>query len=361
MEQNTQKKRRKTFVTAVVAVVVVGILGIVWFVEARKYETTDNAQIDGNIVAIRSSVTAYVDKINFTDNQQVEKGQLLVVFDTTKLQQNFIQVESSFENAKANKSIVEADIEEAQNDVASLTSKAEAVHQNVIAAQANLDKTKSNYVRISELLKIKGATDEQLDAVQASLKVAQSEYDKANNNWHSALLELKNSKLQVEIQNNALKQAIASVTQYQAELKLARYDLDHAFIKAPCGGIVTKRAINIGEFVSAGQSLFLIVDNNNIWVSANFKEIDLSSIKKGQPVNVEVDTYPDLHITGKVASVSGATGSKFTLLPPDNATGNFIKVTQQVPVRILLDPLTPDIQKLLLPGLSAFVKIQIHE
>ncbi|HKK12768.1 MAG TPA: HlyD family secretion protein, partial [Flavobacteriaceae bacterium] len=346
-------------VGTVAAVILIVVSGIIWFLKSNQYESTDNAQIDGNIVAVRSSVTAYVDKINFTDNQFVKEGQHLVVFDTTLLQGKVAQAEAALENAKAGRLIVGAKIAEAKYTTESSSEQADAAHQNVLAAKARLDKTKNNYNRIIALQKVKGATAEQFDEANASFKVAQSDYDKARNDWQSALAELKNRKLQAEAQGNALEQALADIKQQQANLAMARYDLKHAVVKAPCNGIVTKRAINNGELVSAGQSLFVVIDNSKIWVSANFKETKLSKIKKGQPVKIKIDGYPNLKLTGKVESVSGATGAKFALLPPDNATGNFIKVTQHVPVRISLDSVSPEIQQELLPGLSAFVKIKI--
>lgn len=359
MEQKGKKKKALIIAGIAAAIILIAVSGIAWFLKSNQYESTDNAQIDGNIVAIRSSVTAYVDKINFTDNQFVKEGRLLVIFDTTKLQEKVTQAEAVLENAKASGLIAESKITEAKYEVESSAQQADAKHQNVIAAQVGLSKTQNNFKRISNLQKIKGATAEQFEEANASLQVAQSDYDKARNNWQSALAALKNSQLKAEAQKDELKQALAAIKQHQADLQLARFDLQHAFVKAPCNGMVTKRAINKGELVSAGQSLFVVVDYSRIWVSANLKETKLSEIKKGQPVKIEIDGYPTLKLTGKVESISGTTGSEFALLPPDNATGNFIKITQHVPVRISLDPVGLEIQQKLLPGLSAFVKIQI--
>ena len=360
MEQKGKKKKTWMMVGIVAAVILIAVWGITWFLKSNQYESTDNAQIDGNIVAVRSSVTAYVDKIDFTDNQRVREGQLLVVFDTTKLQEKVAQAEAVLEDAKATRLIAESKITEARYAVESSAEQADAEHQNVLAAKARLDKAKNNFNRVSALQKVKGTTAEQFDEANTSLQVAQSDYDKARNDWQSALAELKNSKLRVEAQGNALKQALADIKQHQADLQMVRFDLQHAFVKAPCNGMVTKRAINKGELISAGQSLFVVIDNSKIWVSANFKETKLSEIKEGQPIKINVDAYPNLTLTGKVKSVSGVTGAKFALLPPDNATGNFIKVTQHVPVRISLDSIAPEIQQELLPGLSAFVKIKTN-
>ncbi|GET25662.1 HlyD family secretion protein [Prolixibacter sp. NT017] len=359
MEQKG-KKKKTGIIAGLAAVILIAVSGTAWLLESNRYESTDNAQIDGNIVAVRSSVTAYVDRINFTDNQLVKEGRLLVVFDTTKLQEKVTRAEAALENAKVTKLIAQSKIAEARYTAESSSRKTDAVKQNVLASKARLDKAASNFKRINALAKIKGATAEQFDEAKASLQVAKSDYEKNRSDWQSALAELKNTQLQAEAQKNALKQAQADIKQKQADLDMARYDLQHAFIKAPCSGIVTKRAINEGELISAGQSLFVVIDNRKIWVSANFKETKLSEIKEGQPVRIKVDGYPDLKLTGKVESVSGATGAKFALLPPDNATGNFIKVTQHVPVRISLDSIAPKIRKELFPGLSAFVKIKIN-
>ena len=154
--------------------------------------------------------------------------------------------------------------------------------------------------------------------------------------------------------------AKAEIKQREAELILAKKQLSYATVIAPCNGIVSKRAIQQGQYVSSGQSLCVVIDNEHCWVSANFKETQLEKIKIGSEVEIELDAYPDLKLTGKVESYSGATGAKFSLLPADNATGNFIKITQRFPIRISIDNFPKDKATELFPGLSVFVKVKVH-
>ncbi len=156
---------------------------------------------------------------------------------------------------------------------------------------------------------------------------------------------------------NQIVIAESQVEQCNADLIIARRQLDYAIVKAPCDGIVSKRSVQEGQYISPGQSLCALVDISNLWITANFKETQLKNIKKGQQVKIKVDAYPDLGMEGKVESFSGATGAKYSLLPPDNSTGNFIKIAQRIPVKITIDRIPADRINELFPGMSVFVKV----
>ena len=166
-------------------------------------------------------------------------------------------------------------------------------------------------------------------------------------------------RAQSKADQNQIELARAQIKQREAELAVANKQLSYATVLAPCNGIVTKRAIQQGQYVSAGQSLCVVVDNDHFWISANFKETQLQNIKLGSEVTIKLDAFPDLELTGKVESYSGATGAKFSLLPPDNATGNFIKIVQRFPSRISIDNFPKDRASEIFPGLSAFVKVKV--
>ena len=153
--------------------------------------------------------------------------------------------------------------------------------------------------------------------------------------------------------------AKAQIKQREAELILAQKQLSYATVIAPSSGVVTKRSIQLGQYVTMGQSLCVIIDTENYWVTANFKESQLGKMKIGDEVEIELDAYPDLKLVGKIESYSGATGAKFSLLPPDNSTGNFIKITQRFPLRISLDNFPKERATDIFPGLSAFVKVKV--
>jgi membrane fusion protein (multidrug efflux system) len=357
MEQEiTKKKSGKFIIVAVVLFVIAGIATGYW-IKSKTYETTDNAQLDCNIVPIRSVVSAYLRSIRFADNEHVKKDQVLFVLDTTEIRARFDQAEAALAIANAKllsaKNKATASIESAS--AGDLT--AESYEQNIISAKANFDKARSTFTRTSVLLKIKGATQEQYEAAEANLSIAKADYAKAINIHKSSSTNSMGLKLLAKSEESQIILAEEQMKQCNADLLLAKKQLDYAIVRAPCDGIVSKRAVEQGQYVSVGQNLCAIVENENIWVTANVKETQLNKIKVGQQVKIKIDAYPDLDLTGKIESFSGATGAKYSLLPPDNATGNFIKIIQRIPIKISISELPKDETRILFPGMSVFIKI----
>lgn len=345
----------------IIACLLIGILGtgIFYWMKSKSYETTDNAQLDCNIVPVRSVVTAYIKNINFTDNQLVKKGQVLFAFDT-------IELKAKVDEAQASLKIADAKLLSAKNKASASTESAvagnltgESYRQGIISAKASLEKAQSVFDRTSALLKIKAATQEQYETAETDLAVAKAEYTKAMNVRESSFSTTMSLKSLAKSDVSQISLAEAQVEQCKADLILAQQQLNYAIVRAPCNGVVSKRSVEEGQFISVGQNLCAVVDNENLWVTANMKETQLTDIKIGQDVKINVDAYPHLNLTGKIESFSGATGAKYTLLPPDNATGNFIKITQRIPVRISINKLTEDKVHVLFPGMSVFVKVQI--
>jgi len=331
--------------------------GVVYQIKSNTYEATDNAQLDCNIVPIRSVVAAYVKSINFTDNSLVKKGEILFVFDTTEIKAKFKEAQASLEIANAkllfsqNKALASSENSRAGD----LT--ADSYEDVIISAKANLEKAQSSFDRISALLKIKAATQEQYETSETNLSVAKAEYAKAISVRKSSSSTTLGLKSLAKSDLNQIHLAQAEIEQRKADLILAQQQLIYAIVRAPCNGIVSKRAVEEGQYISVGQNLCAVVDNENLWVSANVKETQLKDIKIGQGVKIKVDAYPNLDLTGKIESFSGATGAKYSLLPPDNSTGNFIKITQRIPVRISVSRQFTNKDHLLFPGMSVFVKI----
>jgi membrane fusion protein, multidrug efflux system len=360
MEQEvTKKKSGKFMIVAAVLIVILGI-AIVFYIRSKSYETTDNAQLDCNIVPIRSVVAAYVISIRFTDNEHVKKDQVLIVFDTTEIKARYNQAEAALviANSKllSSKNRATASIESAS--AGDLT--AESYGQNIIASKANLEKALSIFNRTSDLLKIKGATREQFETAEANLAVARAEYAKAINIQKSSSTTSMGLKLLAKSDENQINLALAQIEQCRADLLLAQRQLDYAIVRAPCDGIVSKRSVEEGQYISVGQNLCAVVENENMWVTANVKETQLKNIKTGQQVKIKIDAYPDLDLKGKIESFSGATGAKYSLLPPDNSTGNFIKIIQRIPVKISINEFPKDKAQILFPGMSVFIKIYLE-
>ena len=358
-EEQPKKKNNKVKIFAIIAAVVV-IVGILWFVLGAKVETTDNAQIDADIVPIRSSVMGYVKEIRFKDNQQVKKGDILLIIDDTDLKTRVAQAEAALENAKANlvsaRSNARATGQNAQAAVLSSSSS----EQNINAAKARLTRAQEDFNRTKNLLAAKAATQSQFDAAKAELDISKAQYEGTISQYQSSTASSQGVRSQAESQNALISLADALVRQREAELILAQTQLGYATVIAPCDGIVSRRSVEVGQYITISAPLCSVIDNTDLWITANFKETQVDVIKPGQIVEIKIDAYPSLKIKGKVGSYIGATGAKFSLLPPDNSTGNFVKIVQRVPVRIDITSLPESQRKLLFPGLSAFVEVNVE-
>jgi membrane fusion protein (multidrug efflux system) len=367
MENKTSKGNRKALFVVVIILMASAGAGVFYWIRNAAYETTDDAQIKGNIYSVRGGVTAYLNKICFRDNQRVEKGDTLFVFDTAFLVARVMQARAALQNARAGLSISDIQsLSNLQHADASLQT-ALSGKDAIASANAQLTKAQNDFSRDEELLKINAITQVQYDGDKATLEQARASYIQSVHQQRAASLTSTGLKSQAEAAHHQITAAMALVEEREAALQLAEEELSHAFVLAPCTGIVTKRSVDESQYVLAGQSLCTVVDEQHLWITANFKETQLRKIKPGQSVNIRVDAYPGLELKGKVQSLGGATGDAFSLIPPDNATGNFIKVTQRFPARIQITSFSeannkPDgqIDFTLFPGLSAFVKVKTN-
>lgn len=360
---NMELKRKKSLqwiVVALLTIIVAGV-GLAFYINASHYESTNDAQIDANLVSVKSSVTAYVERIAFTDNEKVRKGQLLVAFDTTELQTKVSEALAEYENAIVNLFMAENSSLSGNEDITAYNQNAASVNQDVLSADATLEKSQKNYDRTRKLFLLKAATQEQLDNAKASLDIAQSDHKKYLILHKSSLSTVNSYRLKQKENRNKIEQAKIAIRQKGAALALARINLSHAFVYAPCDGFATKRAIQEGQYISAGQSICCVVNNTDYWVTANFKETQIHKLKVGQTVEVKIDAYPDLKLKGTVSSFTEATGAKFSLIPPDNASGNFTKVVQRIPVKIKLSGIDQKLRNSLFPGMSVYIRVNTNQ
>jgi membrane fusion protein (multidrug efflux system) len=337
--------KKKSIIYGILAVVlvVVGIAGFNYYRFLSTHENTDDAQIDGNIVPVIAKVGAYVNTIHITDNQLVHKGDLLVELDAAELQAKVEQAEAAVENAAAAVAVARS----AQNDVALSKQLAQT---GIESPKTNLWKAQNEYKRYKDLYDEKLATPQQLDNVKAALENAQAQYDLAKQRYGAAGVQQQTALNQVKV-------AEANLHQKQKDLEYAKLQLSYTKIYAPASGTVSKRSIQAGQLVSPGQPMMSLVQDSDIWLTANFKETQMEGIKQNCAVNIKVDAYPHLQVQGTVESIGAATGAKFSLLPPDNASGNFVKVVQRVPVRIHINQ-NKETADLLKPGLSVTVEVE---
>jgi membrane fusion protein (multidrug efflux system) len=346
MEQNnTQKKGRKKMVFPIIlGLVLVGALvfTVKEYVFLQSHEETDDAQVDGDISPVIARVSGYVQEIRFKDNQYVHAGDTLVVLDDRDYKIKLDQALAAQTAAQKNVAAAGAVIAESQSNIA--VQKA-----NVEQAEVRLWKATQDYGRYKNLYDDHAITKAQLDEATADRDAAQANLDAAKSQVPVIDRRINTSREQTVATS-------AIIDSRKADVDFARLQLTYTVITAPASGIVSKRNIQIGQLVQAGSPLFSIV-HDSLYVTANFKETQMNDLKLGQKVDVDVDAFPKDNIQGSIESFSGATGAKFSLLPPDNATGNFVKVVQRVPVRIKLN-VDSATMHMLRPGMS--VKVTVH-
>jgi len=358
-EKNKEEKNKKKpiIIATVLSAVIITALLMWW--QGSQYESTDNAQLDANIIPIRSSVSGYVKTIYFKDNAHVKKGEILLTIDDTDLKTRVAQSQAALENAKANLLSVTNTAHSATENAGASVLSSSAIEENIHSAKAKLQKAEEDLKRMTNMLKEKAATQSQFDIANTELEVAKAQYNSSVNQYKASQSQSHGVQSQAEAQQAQITLAQALVKQREAELILAQTQLKYASIESPCDGIVSRRAVEEGQYISIGQPLCSTIENSNLWITANFKETQIAKIKIGQDVKIKLDAFPGIHMSGKVESFIGATGAKFSLLPPDNSTGNFVKITQRVPVRISITHLSSEDANMLFPGLSAFVEISI--
>ncbi|HVU98777.1 MAG TPA: HlyD family secretion protein [Puia sp.] len=345
MEQNNTKKPRKKLVFPIIlGLVLVGALffSIKEYVFLQSHEETDDAQVDGDISPVIARVSGYVQEIRFKDNQYVHAGDTLVILDDRDYKIKLEQALAAQSAAQKTAAATGAAINEAQSNFA--VQKA-----NIEAAQVRLWKARQDFERYKNLYDDHAITKAQLDEVTADRDAAQAALDAA--------------KSQVPVINTRVNvsrvQTVASTSQIdtrKADVEYAKLQLSYTVITAPASGTVSKRNIQIGQLVQAGTPLFSIV-HEDVYITANFKETQMRDIALNQKVDIRVDAFDKQVIPGTIESFSGATGAKFSLLPPDNATGNFVKVVQRIPVRIHIDSDTATLRRMR-PGMS--VDVVVH-
>lgn len=345
-EKEKKKKGNKT-ATIILGTILLGgaIFGVTEYLHYKDIETTDDAQLASNIDPVVARISDYVTAINFQDNGHVKKGQVLVLLDDKDLIIKEQQAEADLNDAEAQANVSKANAASVQSTLA--TSRDE-----INSAKINYNKALRDYERYKNLFKDGSVTQEQYDQYKTTMESDSNQVDIATRKYESA-------QKQYDLALANLGSAEASVNVKQADLDFAKLQLSYATIKAPADGIASKRAIQVGQLVGAGSSLLAVVEDS-VWVEANFKETQLSDIKPGQTAEVTVDALDGQIIKGTVSSFAGATGALFSLLPPDNATGNYVKVVQRIPIKVVLDTKNPA-YKSLRPGLSVEVSIRVNQ
>jgi membrane fusion protein (multidrug efflux system) len=328
---------------------VLALAGAVWGIRAwlysRSHETTDNAQIEGHVVPVLPKVGGYVTRVLVEDNQVVREGDTLVTLDPRDYQVRLQEAQADLRAAEA----AAARNGAANAEVGQASALRGAAVASIASAQAKYDQARQDVERIRRLAENRVVSRQQLDQAEAAYRSAEADLRAAQSQARAALAEISGASAGV-------RTAEARLAAAQATVAGAQLQLSYTVITAPASGRVSKKTVEVGQLVGPGQALMSLVDEGEVWVVANMKETQLDDIVVGQPVEIEVDAYKGRTFTGRVESIQGATGARFALLPPDNATGNFTKVVQRIPVRIALDRRPADAPALR-PGMSVEVAI----
>ncbi|MFP5226912.1 MAG: HlyD family secretion protein [Acidobacteriota bacterium] len=390
-ENPPQRSRRRFIIIGVVAVLVVGALLFWW--HSTYYEDTDDASVDGHLVQISARINGHVAKVLVQQNQYVDAGTLLVEIDPSDYQTAVSQAEANLEAADANYEAsrvnvpvinintgsnlnnATTDVQSATAGVAQAQRQLQAAEARVTQAQANYTKAKLDLERYTPLVEKDIISRQQFDAATAAAAADQAAVAEAEasriaaqdavriahdrvTQAQSSLKYAQTGPQQVAIQKAKADQAAGQVAQARAALAQAKLNLSYCEIHAPVSGIITTKSVEVGQNIAQGQALMTLVSLDDVWITANFKETQLEHMQVGQAATIHVDAY-GRDFDGKVTQIGGATGSMLSLFPPENATGNYVKVVQRIPVRI--DLTKPDENKdhMLRPGMSVEPKVRV--
>ncbi len=392
---HTRSKHGSAFrIGGVIAVIVLLIVGFFVYRHVSSYESTDDAQVDGHVNSVSARVSGHVIKLNVEDNQYVQAGTVLVEIDPADYQVAYERAKADFEDAQATAlaagvtvpitsvnttsqvSASEADVNSARAGIQVARQQFEAAKAQLQEAEANNVKAQNDLIRYKQLVDKQEISQQQYDqataaskASAATVEAARASADAADQQVTQAQGKLTQAQANLSSANTAPRQlqvirakaasALAQAQQKKADLDQAQLNLQYTKIVAPVNGIVSNRTVEVGQNVAPGQELMKVINLDDVWITANFKETQLRKMRVGQRVTIDVDANGKDY-NGKVDSIAGASGARFSLLPPENATGNYVKVVQRIPVKIVLDP-GSNKDHVLRPGMSVDPKVWIKE
>ncbi len=349
MENSTSStpKKRNPLPLILLALVIgtLGFFGVRAVIHGMKYETTDNAQIETHAVPVVARVSGYIDSLFVGDYSQVKSGNPVIKIDDREYVLAIRQAEADLMTAQA-------DLASAESGLKTTQANKQLMQANLNVQQVRLDKALTDLKRDEALFNDGAITKRQFDDSKSNLDAQQKQL-------YAAQEQVKLANSQLATSDAAIQKTRALILTRQTMIEQAQLRASYTDITAPVSGRVGQTNLEPGQLVAQGQTLFNIVDETEFWVVANFKETQLQHLKVGQEVEVKLDGYPKLEVKGKISDFSLATGAKFALLPPDNASGNFVKVTQRVPVKISITNLE-EVRPFLKAGLSAEVEVNIQ-
>lgn len=347
-QEKPKRKPRKSYkkkrvIVPIILTFMFIFIGAYCLIHSYYYQSTDDAFVEGHIVTVPPKTEGNVIKVNIDDNQPVKAGDVLVELDPKYYQLKLDEAEAKLAEAKAALNVSDKQINQAESNV-------EQTSQDITSTNSKLDFAKKDYKRYSSMYKIGASSKQDYDSSSTGLTVAKSSHNAAKQKLKATQAELQSQKAKRD-------ETLAQIKKLEAEVNQAKLFLSYTKIKAPQDGNITSKNVEVGNHVEVGQPLFAIVPEK-MWVIANFKETQLTNIRKGQPVDIKIDTYSGVKFKGKVDSIQRATGAKASLFPPENAVGSYVKIVQRVPVKILIEG---DYLKYnIVPGMSVVPEVKIR-
>ena len=341
----TKKKSPLRFVILGIVLIAGGFFAYKKIDFALTHETTDNAQVETQLIPVLPRVSGYVKTIAVADFDSVKAGQVLVELDDAELQSQLAQLDADYQTAEADLINAKAALNNAQ--VSLRVNKG-----NIDINQVKLEKAEKDYNRDKNLIADQAITQRQLDDSKFDYETTVKQLDNSRN-------DLSAAQSRISVLQAGITKAEAVLQARKAQVDQQKLKLSYTKVLAPMSGKIGKKNISEGQYVQAGTPLFTIVNDTSYWVIANFKESQIKKLHPGMIVDINVDAYPKLKLKGSIESLSDATGARFALIPPDNASGNFVKVTQRVPVKINISDMN-QYRDILRAGLSVYVSIPLN-
>lgn len=343
MEQKNKSGKILTILGVIILCVgLVWIGALLWGFD--KTTTTDDAQVEQYISSINVRASGYIHEIRFTEHQYVHKGDTLLIIDNREHKIRLMEAEAALKDANAGKSVIGATLDRTENSVLVYDSSIEEI-------QARINKLRKDKTRYENLVKRNAATPIQLEQIETELIALEAKLESVRQQKrtaNSSVTEVFNKQESVE----------AAILRATAAVEMARLNLSYTVVTAPCDGWLGRRALEVGQLVSAGQAITNILPDEQKWIIANYKETQVKNLSVGQKVNITVDAWPDDEFEGVITYISAATGSKYSMVPTDNSAGNFVKIQQRIPVRIDFVRLSKEDNRKLAAGMMAVVETE---
>ena len=337
--KNEQKKKKSNIAKLINLVVLVMVLGgLFWVVKSYfnfgndKY--TNAAQVESFINPINTRVSAYIKEIRFVEHQPVKKGDTLLILDNREILTQVGQAEAAYMAALASKNVTSQSVNTASNNVNTVGANVQAASAGIKAAKARLWNAEQNFKRYQNLLKDEAVTRQQFDQIKTEYEAQKAQLEVQIAQLQSVVNTKTSSELPVNEVKSRLGMNDAEIKRAENALEMAKLNLSYTVITAPHDGIMGRRSVNVGQLLNPSQQVATIVDINNVWITANYRENQMENVKIGGLAKVTVDALGGKEFEGKITAISGATGARYSAVPVDNSTGNFVKVQQRIPVRI---------------------------